>query len=241
MYCALARVIFPLALLGLTACQATAAPDPNTFSTSKIHTLTLNVHVTSENRDELNKIPGDFAQAYRFHNLSFSYEQPGKLHYEAVVLGAHIAYTINGNKKYTSIPSVHMHQVEDVTGAPLKKQTLLDVGLISPEFLTEYNATYNGMHGKLVIFTLMSKVPGETSKDVVWMDPATHITARRYHYNRDGKLINSFVYSSPIQVSPGMYVPTQVQVYNQYDKLAAVSSYTDIKANLPISESIFDF
>jgi outer membrane lipoprotein-sorting protein len=241
MYCTIARAILPLALLGVSVGQAMAAPDAAKFTTSKMHTLSLTVRVTSEDRDELNKIEGDFAQAYRFHNLSFSYEQPGKLHYEAVVLGAHIAYTINGNKKYTSIPSVHVHQVEDVTGAPLKKQTLLDVGLISPEFLTEYNATYNGMQGKYVVFTLMSKVHGETSKDVVWMDPITHITARRYHYNRDGKLINSFAYGNPIQVSPGLYVPTQVQVYNQYNKLAAVSSYTDIKANLPISESIFDF
>jgi outer membrane lipoprotein-sorting protein len=237
----IAQAILPLALLSQTVGPSTAAPDPNTFSTSKIHTLSLNVHVVSENRDELDKIEGDFAKAYRFHNLSFSYEQPGKLHYEAVVLGAHIAYTINGNKKFTSIPSVHMHEVEDVTGAPLKKQTLLDVGLISPEFLTEYNATYTGMHGKYVIYSLMSKVPKETSTDVVWMDPVTHITFRRYHYNRDGKFINSFVYSNPIQVSPGLYVPTQVEVYNQYNKLAAVSNYTDIKANQPISESIFDF
>ena len=237
----IARAVLPLALLVTAAVRLPAAPDANSFSTAHLHTLSLTVHVVSENRDELDKIPGDFAEAYRFHTLSFSYEQPGKLHYETVVLGTHIAYTINGNKKYSSIPSVHLHKVEDVTGAPAKKQTLLDVGLVSPEFLGEYSATYTGMAGKDYVFTLESKVPGETIKDVVWIDPVTHITARRFHYNRDGKLISSFVYCNPVAVFPGMYVPTRIEVYNQYNKLAAVSSYTDIKANLPISESIFDF
>lgn len=217
------------------------APDLHDYDSAPIRSLQMSVHVIQENQDELDKIEGDFAQAYRFHNLSFSYVQPGKLHYETVVLGAHIAYTINGDKKLSSIPTFHVHKVEDVSGAPGKKQNLLDVGLVSPEILDDYNFVYIGKKGGDLLFNLQSKMTSESSYDVLWIDPTTHITVHRFHYDRDRRLDKSFVYANPVQVAPNTYVPSRVEVYNQYGKLAAVSVYSDIKVNTPIDESLFDF
>jgi outer membrane lipoprotein-sorting protein len=158
-----------------------------------------------------------------------------------VVLGTAITYTINGNKKFTSIPGYHIHKVEDTTGAPGKKQSLLDVGLVPPELFRLYNATFLRRDGKLLVFQIMPKQRSETYKDVVWIDPVTHITTRRMHFNREGRLAAWYQYLNPTQPRPRMYVPTRVEVYNAENRLAAVTAYSNIKINLPVDASIFDF
>jgi len=228
---------------GLVTAVHAAAPMPDIaqFTSDNVRTLTMDTYVVTENRPELNKISGDFAEAYRFHRVAVSYAQPDRLQFESVVAGTHITYTINGNRKYTSIPSFHVHKVEDTTGAPGKKQSLLDVGLIPPELLTYYNGTYLRTEGNLVVFQIMPKQRSETYKDIVWIDPVTHITTKRIHYNRDGKLIAWYTYTNPAEPRPHVYVPTRVTVFNPLNQLAAVTQYSNIKVNLPVSGSIFDF
>jgi hypothetical protein len=218
-----------------------AVPDIGHYTSQNIRTLTMDTYVVQENRPELERIPGDFANAYRFHRVSLSYSQPDRLQFDSVVAGTHITYTINGNRKYTSIPAFHVHKVEDTTGAPGKKQSLLDVGLVPPELLDYYNGTYLRTEGSLVVFQIMPKQVSETYKDIVWIDPVTHITAKRIHYNRDGKLIAWYIYTNPAEPRPNVYVPTRVEVYNPLNHLAAVTEYSNIKVNLPVNNTIFDF
>lgn len=234
--------VMAASLLGLAAAQA-AAPTPNIdqYTSAKIRTLTMDTEVVTDNQDDLKKIGGDFAEAYRFHHVMLSYVQPDKLQFDSVVLGTHITYTINGNRKFTSIPSYHVHKVEDTTGSPGKKQSLLDVGLVPPELFDLYNATFLRMDGKLLVYQIMPKQKSETYKDIVWIDPVTHITTKRIHYNRDGKLIAWYQYLNPAEPRPHMYVPTRVEVYNPDNQLAAVTAYSNIKINLPVDNSIFDF
>ena len=221
--------------------SAHAAPSIASLTSTKITTLSMDTEVIQENQDELKRISGDFAQAYRIHNIAISYAYPDKLHFESVILKAHIAYTINGNKKYTSVPTFHIHKVEDVTNAPGKKQSLMDCGMIPPELLTTYNATYLRKEGGDFVYQLMPKIKSEPFRDVVWIDPKTKITVKREHYNRDGHLIAWFQYKNPQQIVPGVYVPTRVEVYNPYNKLAAVTAYRNIRVNRPLDMSIFDF
>ena len=216
-------------------------PSIGKFTSQRIRTLTMDTSVVTENRPELEKISGDFAQAYRFHHVAVAYAQPDKLQFESVVLGTHITYTINGNRKFTSIPSYHVHKVEDTSGAPGKKQSLLDVGLVPPELFSLYNARYLRREGSTLVFQIQPKQVGETYKDIVWIDPVTHITTKRVHYNRDGKEIAWYQYLNPSQPRPRMYVPTRVEVYNPDNHLAAVTAYTNIKINLPVDNNIFDF
>ena len=220
---------------------ANAAPNISQFTSSPIKTLQLNVNVVQDNQDQLAKIGGDFGTTYRFRKLAFSYEQPGKLHYEALIMGARVDYTISGNSKFISIPGAHIHKVENIAGQPGKKQTLLDSGLIPPELLNEYNVTFLRHDGKQLVYQIQSKIPSETAKEIVWIDPVTHVTTRRMHFNRAGKLESWFTYTQPVEIAPHIYVPTKVDVYNSSNELAAVTSYTDIRVNRYLSPSLFTF
>lgn len=222
--------------LGTTAYAA--PPSIQSLTSVSVKTLQASSEIVTENQDELKKIDGDIALAYRLHRGSMAYEQPGKIRIEATI--PHIAtgyYIINGNQKLTVAPFVH--KVQDTTGAPGKRQTLLDFGLVPPELLTDYKATFLRKESGLWCFQLQPKQAGETQKDLVWIDPKTHVTTQRYNYNRDGKLVKWFLYKNPILAAPGVYVPTRVELYNSENKLAGATVYEGIRVNQPLSDSLF--
>lgn len=231
MYAAAALALMPPAVVQ-------AAPSINSLTSAGIKTLQASSEIVTENQGELKKIDGDIALAYRLHRGAFVYEQPGKLRIDASI--PHFIsgyYIINGNQKLTVAPFVH--KVQDTTGAPGKRQTLLDFGFVPPELLADDNAVFLRRESGLLVFQLQPKQAGETEKDIVWIDPKTHITTQRYNYGRDGKLTKILRYVDPVQAAPGVYVPTRVELYNPENKLAGATVYQNIKVNQPVSESLF--
>ncbi len=236
----IAFYLTPLLLLSLPTFRAQAAPGPDIrrYTSNDVKTLQLGSEIVTENQGELKKISGDIALAYRLHRGSMQYEQPGKLRINASVpIFGSGHYTINGNQKATVAP--FYHRVQDVTGAPGKKQTLLDFGLVPPELLDEYDATYLGTQSGLVEYQLLPKIKTEPLKNIVWIDPKTKITVQRYNYDRQGNLSKWFLYKNPVRVAPGVYVPTRVELYNPQNKLAGATVYQNIKVNQPLSENLF--
>ena len=226
------------AVLALVPLGVQAAPSIQSLTSTNLKTLSASSEIVTENQDVLKTIDGDIALAYRLHRGAFVYEQPGKLRIDASI--PHFVtgyYVINGNQKLTVAPFIH--KVQDTTGAPGKRQTLLDFGLVPPELLTDYNATFLRREAGLLCFELQPKQAGETQKDLVWIDPKTHITTQRYNYGRDGKLIKIFRYLNPLQAAPGIYVPTRVELYNTQNKLAGATVYQNIRVNQPVSDSLF--
>ena len=234
----LSKYIAVAALALTTALAAQAAPDIQALTSENVKTLQASSEIVTENQDELKKISGDISIAYRLHRGALVYEQPGKLRIEATI--PHLAtgyYIINGNEKLTVGPFYHKKQ--DTTGEPGKRQTLLDFGLVPPELLTDYTATFLRRENGLLCFQIQPKQAGETQKDLVWIDPKTHITTQRYNYGRDGKLTKWFLYKNPLEVAPGIFVPTRVELYNTQNKLAGATVYQNIRVNQPVSDSLF--
>ncbi len=226
------------ALIALPALSAQAAPDIHTLTSSSIKTLQASSTIVTENQDALKTIPGDIALAYRLHRGMLAYKQPGMLRIEASI--PHIAtgyYIINGNQKLTVAPFVH--KVQDTTGAPGKRQSLLDFGLVPPELLNDYNITFQRRENGLLCYKVQPKQASETNYDLIWIDPKTHITTQRYNYDRQGKFAKWFLYKNPQQVAPGIYVPTRVELYNTQNKLAGATVYQNIRVNQPLSDSLF--
>ncbi len=233
-----------LALAALPSVAARPVPDIRQYTSNGIKTLRLVSAVVYEDRDQLNAIGGDFADFYQVQKgaraLSLTYEQPGKLRYDADVLGAHITYIINGDSRATEVPFLHVHKVESIAGSPGKKNTLLDSGVVPPEQLGDYSATFLRRESGLLCFQLLGKLKSEPFKDLVWIDPRTHITAQRYHYDRNGRLTARYLYKDPVLIAPGIYFPTRVEVYSPENKLAGVTVYKDIRVNTPVDPATFN-
>ena len=226
------------ALLAVPALSAQAAPDIHTLTSRSLKTLQASSTIVTENQDELKTIPGDIALAYRLHRGTLAYKQPGMLRIEANI--PHIAagyYIINGNQKLTVAPFVH--KVQNTTGAPGKRQSLLDFGLVPPELLNDYTLTFQRRESGLLCYKVQPKQAGETNYDLIWIDPKTHITTQRYNYDRQGKFVKWFLYKNPVLAAPGVYVPTRVELYNAQNKLAGATVYQNIRVNQPLSDSLF--
>ncbi len=233
-----------LLLAALPAVAARAVPDIHQYTSGSIKTLRLDSVVVYEDRDQLNNIGGDFADFYQVQKgarvLSLIYAQPGDLRYDANVIGAHITYIISGDTRLTDVPFLHVHKVENIAGAPGKKNTLLDSGVVPPEQLNDYAATFLRRENGLLCFQLLGRLRTEPFKDLVWIDPRTHVTVQRYHYDRNGRRTAWYLYKNPVLVAPGIYFPTRVEVYSPENKLAGVTVYKNIRVNTPVDPATFN-
>ena len=98
------RLLLGLLLAATVAVRAQAVPDIRQFTSDKIKTLRLDSSVAYEDPGQLEAIGGDFSDFYR----------------------------VQRGAKDLSIPFLHIHKVEDIAGAPGKKNTLLDSGVVPP-------------------------------------------------------------------------------------------------------------
>ena len=209
---------------------------------TKIHDLTATMQVNDDetNIDELKRIGGAFATTYRIsHTVNVSYEYPNKARFEGRAFGVGISLIYNGDLKayHTPIKSSSMN----VANQPGQKQSLLDLGIFAKDYLaTDWKPTFLREENGLDVFQLSLRAVGNNSKEIVWVNPKTMITERRMSYNGDPKLIKELRYLKPMQIRPGIWVPTRIEIYNQFGKLGAVQDILNIKVNLGVDESLFD-
>ena len=220
----------------------TPATDPVKVETTKIHDLTaiLTVNDDETDFDELKKIGGAFATSYRVSKtVNVTYEAPNKARFEGHALGASISLIYNGGQKayHTPIKS----GVQDVSTQPGQKQSLLDIGIFAKDYLTtDYEPIFLRKEKTLLVYKLKQRNSTNGSNEIIWVDPLTSIIVKRMSYNGDGKLTKELRFVKPQMVRKGIYVPTRIEIYNQFGKLGAVQDVSEIKVNLGVDESLFD-
>ena len=72
------------------------------------------------------------------------------------------------------------------------------------------------------------------------MNPKTSIIEKRLSYNGDNILQKELHFVNPVQVRPGIFVPTRVEIYNKEGKLGAAQGIEDIKVNLGVDDKQFE-
>jgi outer membrane lipoprotein-sorting protein len=222
--------------------NATAANPADSLESVKIRNLTATLRVNDDqsNFDELKKIGGAFATTYRVSKtFSLTYEYPNKARFEGRALGAAIVLIYNGPTKVLHSP-IHS-STSNVANQPGQKQSLMDLGIFARDYLTtDYAPVFLRKEGNLDVFQLNQRNTDNRSHEIVWVNPKTSITERRVSYNGDGKLTKELRYVKPQQIRPGIFVPTQIEIYNQFGKLGVVQDVQDIKVNLGVDEAQFD-
>jgi outer membrane lipoprotein-sorting protein len=154
-----------------------------------------------------------------------------------------VRYVINGKRKSTQVPGLHINKVKDITGKPGMEQSMLDSGIITPGFLADSVESrfvgYQKLDGRKVPeFEFWYTDEPNSRHHFVWMDPAKRYVLRHDVFNRSGGLKMRFVFKQPTKAA-GVWVPTRVEVYNAELRQAAVTQYTNIRVNTGLSESLF--
>lgn len=209
-----------------------------TIMTDKIKDMTATLRVTETNRTELRKIGGAFATTYSLKKMDVTYMNPNKARFEARVLGASVMMIYNGNTKVYRTPI--KSGTQDVASKPGQKQTLMDLGIFARDYLTtDYKPNLVRKEGNLLVFKLTQRNTENKSHEVVWVNPKNSVIEKRQSVNGDNILQKEMRFVNPQQIRPGIWVPTRIEIYNQFGKLGAAQAIENIKVNLGVNEDAF--
>lgn len=231
----------------LLAVGAALAPEQsiNSYVSNSFKDMAFTAKVGSANQKELAKINQDFAKSYRFKSSNVWLKEPMKLRMEARVEDTDIFFIVNGGKKLIKIPRAKIDTKDDVSKAPGKRQTPLDFGLLTPSLFnnffqakfvrTEGSGDYKG-YG---VFDL-TYVPSldDSSRHRVWVSSKSKFTAKREWYSQQGYLMATFIFDQPKEFG-SVTIPTHMSVRNADGKTGGTSSYSNVRVNIGLDDSLF--
>ena len=131
---------------------------------------------------------------------------------------------------------------KEVGDAPTRRYSLLDIGLLTKACLGAAqskhlrNATLDGEPVSVYAMTFRDD---ESTRYVVWVHSTRHITLKREWYDSNDKLKATFVYKEALEVAPGIWAPTSLEIRNGSGAIAGTMKYTDIKVNQGLSDDLF--
>lgn len=216
------------------------------YASTGFRDLQFTAKVGTADFRELGKINKDFAQSYRFKSTEVWLKEPFKLKMQTTVDDTTITFYTVGTKKSTRIPKAKISLNEDVGKAPGKRQTLFDFGVMSPSLFTElFQAKFVRLDRATSNAVFDLTYPAEmkdTGRHRIWIDPARKLITKHEWYaqqgRNQGRLMATFQYSEPKKIGD-FWMNTTVTVFNADNKKAGSASYSNIKVNEGIADSVF--
>jgi hypothetical protein len=213
------------------------------FAQTDLRDFTASGVLVQKNDAALNKIGRNFAQGYRVRESLIWYKEPLKLRVDAKAGFLSVRYVINGTRKATQVPALHINKVKSIAGHPGEAQGMLDSGILTPAFLANSVASRfvgrQDLDGRPVpVFEFWYTADKLSRHHLLWIDPEKRIILRHDVDDRHGHPWVRYLWNQPIQVA-GIWVPTRLEVYSEDGHLAAVTRYTGVKVNTGLSERLF--
>lgn len=214
-------------------------PAIEKVATEKIQDLAVTLTLKEANRKELKKMGGAFATNYSAKQAQMYYKAPNKLRFESKILGANVTLVYNGDTQGYKTPIISGKK--NVHGQPGRKQTLMDIGIFARDYITtDYKPVYLRTEGKLHVYKMVQRNSDNNSHEIIWVNPETHLIERRLSYNGEDVLQKELRYKLARVIRPGIWLPTQIEVYNKEGKLAVSQTVDNPKINLGVEDSLFE-
>lgn len=231
-----------LAIL-LAAASAGAEETLSEFAQPALHDFTAHAVIVQKNDEALNKIGRGFAEGYRLRESLIRYKEPQKLRVDAKAGFISVRYVVNGSRKATQVPMLHISKVKNIAGRPGESQGMLDSGILTAAFLA--NSVGSRFVGRrkwegreVPVFEFWYTADKLSRHHLLYIDPEKKIILRHDVDDRYGHPWVSYELKQPIQVA-GIWVPTRLEVYTADNHLAAVTHYTSVKVNTGLNDSLF--
>lgn len=221
------------------ASEARSVPA-TAIASDKIRDLRVVVRNNTIESDfgELGKIGGAFATSYRVPKYRFAYKFPNRLRVDASLgpVGATVIYVDNDKAFRTPLGT----QRRDTTGEPGQKQSLMDIGIFAADWLRlDHKATWLREEKGLQVYRLDQRLSDNKAHEIVWVNSKTCITEKRRSFGGDGQLVKEIRYLAPKEVARGVWLPTRVEIFNQFGKRGAVQEVEEIVLNQGVPDDVF--
>jgi len=212
---------------------------------TRLTDLIEQIHVVQSDTKELSKIGADFSATYSLKNMSMLYKQPDKLRLEGKSPTRGTALMIlSGAVRFVDIPRFKIHITENLEKSPSRRQSLLELeGVLSPDTLKYLAGTYvktESWDGIIADQFELHYIGAQSGQHFnVWLDAKTHITVKRQWFDAENHLKATFLYDQPKEVTPGIWLPTRIQVQNADGVTAATISMDEMQVNTGLSSDLF--
>jgi outer membrane lipoprotein-sorting protein len=234
-----------LALVACVSARAGAEETLDRYAQTSLQDLSATAVIVQKSEAALKQISEDFGKGYRATRSALKLKEPGKVRVEGKYGLFSVVYVINGDRKLTSVPTLHIRKVKDISKRPGERQTSLDIGVITPSLLPQLNSQfvrYETRGGKrLAVFDLWFKAEPGGRKHTVWIEPTTRTIVEHQVFHRKGGLKMRYLLQNPARYAGGIWLPTRVELFNAAGQLAAVTRYESVQVNGGLSESLFEF
>lgn len=231
----LTLIVFP----GPQSRTSSADADLAACTVNGVRDLEARVSVEKADLPQLEKINKDFGVLYRLREVTIRYKDPDKFRMDNR-LGVFI---VNGSTRYIRVPQLGLRR-RDEMGAELgRRHSLLDIGILTPARLEQMRWRYvrtEMLQGRSLPTFEIRFGDGDTSRYVLWMDTRRKYLVRREWLDSEGKVRATFDYLQPVEVLPGVWIPTRIEVRNAEGILAGATAYRDLKVNLDPPDSLFE-
>ena len=239
-------------LCGPRQANGTIRPQADATSTEisqyqvRFKDFSAEVKVSQSDTKELGKIGSDFSASYSLRNMSLQFKLPDKMRLEGKsATRGNAVLVLNGPIRFVEVPRFKIHMVENLEKSPVRRQSLLELaGVLGPDtlkFMSGKRLRMDTVDGhKAEVFELKYNVGSSGQHYLLWMDTENKTTLRRDWLDADDKLKATFLYDQPREASPGVWVPTRIQVKNAEGTVAAVVNLDTIKVNSGLQESLFE-
>ena len=217
------------------------------YVSPKLEDFETTMKAVFHNDSAARKIDKDAGLIYQLKsNVHIRYKEENKFRADGQIGVGKASLIVNDSKQSYKL-SLGFKKTEDLGKAPGKRKSLLDVGLISEYYLTYAQGEFLGekpFEGvQCAVFKITFKDRNlDTSHRTVWIDPKTKITLKREEYMQDargGKLRDVWLYRDPIEVSPGLFFPSRIELYNNENQKAGETAYSNTRVNIGLNNDIF--
>lgn len=221
-----------------------ASADIKDYVASKLDDFTATMKVTFHDDNALRKIGKDFGMVYQLRgDVRVKYKEENKLRLDARLGASEATLIVNGTKQYVRVAPL-INNTSDLGGAPGKRKTLLDVGLLSNGYLAYTQAEFQGTRPVDGVSCSVFRVSYrdkklDTSHRILWIDPRTKVVLKREEYSQIGKLNATFYYREPKEIDKGVWFPARIDVRNNEGQRAGETLYKDVKVNQGLEDKTF--
>jgi outer membrane lipoprotein-sorting protein len=219
------------------------------YVASRLDDFTADLHLVRYDADAGHKITKDFGRIYdwmkKMHgDLQVSYKEPDKMRLDGRLGASKGTFIVNETKQIIRVPNLGLSFKNDFGDSPGKRKTLLDMGLISEDYLSYTQAEFRGARPykgvDCAVFNISYRdKTKDTSHRLVWIDPRTRVTLKREEYSQEGKLLSIWYYHDPHEVSPGVFMPSSIEIDDSDGEPAGETAYKNIRVNQGIADTLF--
>ncbi len=192
------------------------------------------------------KINKDIGMMYQLKgNVRIRYKEENKFRADGQIGASKGTLIINDTKQTFAVLGIK--KTDSLGKTPGKRKSLLDMGLVSEAYLTYAQGEFIGERPfegtPCAVFKITYKDRNEDSSHrIVWIDPKTKITLKREEYAQDisgGKLRSIWLYREPREIAPGIWFPSRIELFNNENEKAGVTTYTNTRVNVGLSDDVF--